>query len=290
MATALPHEFDADIYRALHRDLAAAGFDEAGLRGHYIRHGRDEGRACSAVRNRAEFLSLIPADASVLEICPGLTPALKRAGVKYYDTATREALVAMAEQLNVQTATIPAIDYVSTVDDMSIVAGKFDVLLSVHNLTRHANLVAHLKQCEKLLAPGGMMFCIVPDKRYTYDHFIPETSLATLLARYQNNDNGTHLEHTLAAMGTSAHYDARRHWAGRHGHPDNSIQERVNAVLAGEREIAPRHINTSYFTPTSFSEIMNSLQNLELTGLKTERLYPPVYGNNEFYVVLAARQ
>ena len=224
MPTVLPSEFDANMYRNVHPDLKAAGFDDAALKAHYDRHGRDEGRACSEVRGRADFLSLIPADASILEICPGFTPALKRAGVKYYDTETSEALVAMAEQLNVRTATIPAVDYVSPADDMGVVMGKFDVLLSVHNLTRHANLIAHLQQCEKLLAPGGMMFCIVPDKRYTYDHFTPETSLATLLARYQNNDNGAHLEHTLAAVGTSAHYDARRHWAGRPGHPGNSIK------------------------------------------------------------------
>ena len=289
MATALPAEFDANIYRSLHPDLKAAGFDDVGLKEHYDRHGRDEGRACSAVRNRADFLSLIPADASILEICPGFTPALRRAGVKYYDTETRDALTAMAEQLNVQTATIPLIDYVSPADDMGVVTSKFDVLVTVHNLTRHANLIAHLQQCEKLLAPGGMIFCVVPDKRYTYDHFTPETSLATLLARYQNNDNETHLEHSLAAMATATYYNGRRHWEGRHGNPEDNLEARVNAVLSNETRLAPRHVNTTYLTPGSFRSVMNSLLTLKLTQLAIHRLYPAVYGNNEFYVVLKAR-
>jgi len=287
MPTSLPPEFDANIYRQLHPDLRAAGFDDEGLTGHYIRHGRDEGRGCSDIRSRADFLKLIPAEASVLEICPGFSPALRRADVKYYDTDTRDALVDQASLLNQQTATIPSIDYVSPSDHMGVINNRFDVLLSVHNLSRHPNLITHLQQCERILAPGGRMFCIVADKRYSQDHFTPETSLAALLARYQNKDNSTHLEHSLA-MGTTTHYNGRKHWAGQHGNGATHLEERVNAVLSGEAEVAPRHINSSYFTPGSFGEIIKNLRQLKLTALHVERLYPPVYGNNEFYVVLAA--
>lgn len=288
MPTTLPPEFDASIYRQLHPDLKAAGFDDAGLTGHYIRHGMDEGRACSAIKSRADFLALIPAEASVLEICPGLTPTLKRQGIKYYDTEDRASLVEQATLLHVQTATIPEIDFVSASDDMSVVTGTYEVLLSVHDLGRHPNLVAHLQQCEKLLAPGGLMFCVVPDKRYSYDHFTPETSLAALLARYHENDNTHHLEHSLA-LGVATHYNGRSHWAGRHGSREARLEERVNAVLSGETPVAVRHVNSSYFTSAGFRDIVSSLRTLKLTGLAVERLYPPVYGNNEFYVVLSTQ-
>ncbi|MBX2906279.1 MAG: hypothetical protein KF744_09595 [Taibaiella sp.] len=287
MASTLPAEFDAGIYRELHPDLRAAGFDDAGMQNHYVRHGLNEGRACSTIRNRADFLALIPAAATILEICPGLCPTLRLQNVKYYDTESRTSLVEQATQLHVQTSTIPEIDFVSETDDLGVVNEKFEALLSVHNLSRHANLISHLQQCEKLLKPGGRLFCVVPDKRYTQDHFNPETSLTTLLARYKEKDNSVHLEHRLA-LGTSTHYDASRHWAGRHGNPENMLETRVNAVWDGEQEVVPRHINASYFTPAGFSEILSSLRTLKLTNLVIERLYPPVYGNNEFYVVLAA--
>lgn len=287
MATTLPAEFDAGIYRELHPDLRAAGFDDAGMQNHYVRHGLKEGRACSTIRNRAEFLALIPATASVLEIYPGFSLALTRQTIKYFDTETRASLVAQAALLNVQTSTIPEIDFVSENDDLSVVNEKFEALLSVHNLSRHANLILHMQQCEQLLRPGGRMYCVVPDKRYTQDHFTPETSLATLLARYKEKDNSVHLEHSLA-LGTCTHYDASRHWAGRHGNPENVLETRVNAIFDGKTEVAPGHINSSYFTPASFNEILRSLRKLKLTNLVAERLYPTVYGNNEFYVVLAA--
>lgn len=288
MVTGLPPEFDANTYRNLHADLKAAGFDDAGMQGHYIRHGMDEGRACNTIKSRADFLALIPAAASVVEICPGFTPTLKGQGIKYYDTEDRASLVEQATLLHVQTSTIQEIDYVSGADDMSIVEGKYDVLLSVNDLGRHPNLIVHLQQCESLLAPGGMMFCVVPDKRYSYDYFTPETSLAVLLARYHENDNTHHLEHSLA-LGVATHYNGRSHWAGRHGNRETNLEARVNAILSGETEVAARHVNSSYFTPAGFRDILCSLQKLKLTRLAVERLYPPVYGNNEFYVVLSAQ-
>lgn len=287
MVTTLPAEFEPGIYRDLHPDLRAAGFDDAGMEHHYRRHGMDEGRACSTIRSRTDFLALIPSVASVLEICPGFSPTLKRQGIKYFDTESRTALAAQAALLNVQTTTIPEIDFVSETDDMSIVNEKFEVLLSVHNLSRHTNLISHLQQCEKLLKPGGKMFCIVPDKRFTQDYYTPETSLATLLARYQENDNNVHLQHTIV-LGTATHYDARRHWAGNHGNPEIALETRVNTVLRGDFKVEPRHINTSYFTTRGFRDLFNNLRTLKLMGFEIERLYPPVYGNNEFYVVLAA--
>lgn len=290
MNIALPAAFDVNIYRNTHPDLKAAGFDDNGLTGHYERHGRAEGRACSTVRSRADFLALIPADINVLELCPGFTPSLTGPNIRYYDRETRGELATAAAALNVSTASLADIDYVSPTDDMSGITATFDMVVSIHDIGRHPNLVKHLQGIEALLNPGGHLFCAIPDKRYTNDYFSPEATLTTVIARHETSDNEAGLDRTLATTTTAAHTSGPAHWAGRHGSYTHGLTGRMTDALAhirsGQPTIHQRHINTHLFTPDSFCSIIDSLRALSLTSLRLAALYPAVYGKQEFFAVL----
>jgi hypothetical protein len=286
----LPIVYDGEIYTQLHADLRNAGFDNQAMEVHYRTFGIKEGRRSSAINTRKDFLNLIPEKASVLEIMPGYSPVMSGENVKFFDLQTRDELVADAKVLYVQTATIPEIDYVSADGDMGIISEKFEVVVSCHNIGRQTNLIRHLQHIEALLVPGGHLFCIVPDKRYTYDYFNPETPITSVLARYINENNAEYTQDLLMATIMRTHSDAARHWKGGHGNHYNDLVEKFNnlsgkynarGILANDR-----NVQKTIFSPDSFCSIIELLNELKLTGMKAVRMYPTLFDRAEFFVIL----
>ncbi len=73
---------------------------------------------------------------------------------------------------------LPNIHFVSPTGNLEIVNECFDVVLNSHCIEYQPNLITHLNHIESILNPGGYYFVLEPDKRYCFDHFIPESSLA----------------------------------------------------------------------------------------------------------------
>lgn len=286
----LPVVYDGDIYAQLHADLRNAGFDEQAMEVHYRAFGVKEGRRSSAVNTRNDFLGLIPDTVSVLEIMPGYSPVVSGENVKYFDLKTRDELVAEARALHVQTATISEIDYTAVDYDLGIISEKFEVVVSCHNIGRQPNLIRHLQQIEALLVPGGQVFCIVPDKRYTYDCFNPETTITSVLARNIYETGTANTEDLLMATLMRAHSDSVRHWKDSHGHKYHDFEKRFSE-LSGKYEPGgilanDRNVQKTIFTPDSFCNIIQLLNELNLTGMKAVRMYPTLFGRAEFFAIL----
>lgn len=82
-----------------------------------------------------------------------------------------------------------------------VAAGAYDFVLSSHNLEHFANPLKAVKEWDRVLKPGGALLIILPDKRFTFDHRRPDTTMEHLLADYENNtqeDDLTHMEEILA--------------------------------------------------------------------------------------------
>src|SRR4051794_10211283 len=92
---ALPGEVEAEIYRSLHPDLAHMSNEEALI--HYEVYGRGEGRVSNRLRNRQDFVALIPNSAKALEIGPFCNPVLRGSNVLYFDVLSRDENVARAK-------------------------------------------------------------------------------------------------------------------------------------------------------------------------------------------------
>jgi hypothetical protein len=290
MPVDLPVVYDGDIYSQLHADLRNAGFDEQAMELHYRTFGVNEGRRSSEINTRKDFLNLIPEMASVLEIMPGYSPVMSGENVKFFDLQTRDELVSDAQALYVQTATIPEIDYVSAEGNLDVVSEKFAVVVSSHNIGRQPNLIRHLQQVEALLASDGHLFCIVPDKRYTYDYFNPESTISSVLARYINENNTVITNDLLKATIMRTHSDTARHWMGSHGNQyfdlENRFSELSRKYDAGGLLANDRNVQKTIFSPESFYKIIELLNELKLTAMKVVRMYPTLVGRSEFFVIL----
>lgn len=80
-------------------------------------------------------------------------------------------------------------------------AGRYDFVLSSHMLEHTANPILGLLEWKRLLADGGTLVLLLPDKRHTFDHRRPVTTLAHLLEDFNagmGEDDLTHLPEILA--------------------------------------------------------------------------------------------
>jgi SAM-dependent methyltransferase len=292
----LPPEFDAAIYLARYGE-ELFGRDAAELARHYARHGEPEGRVCSAVTDRAAFLRLLPASGPLLEVGPFCTPWPAPPGrrVHYLDIMPTEALRAAASALPWGDASrVPEIDYVWHGQPYrELVQERFDAVLSSHCIEHQPCLVSHLADLASVLAPGGRVFLVVPDHRYAFDHFIPESTLVDVLASYAERRPGHAPRTVIAQHLLQTHNDAVAHWRGEHGADpraapaDQALVGRIaEALRAARRTGLPHDLHAWQFTPAGFRSLFDAMAAVGLSPFRVERLYPTLHDSGEFYAVL----
>jgi SAM-dependent methyltransferase len=280
-------EFDATFYRRTYPDLKEIPDDR--LETHYREFGISEGRMGSMACARDGFLRMLDHRRSILEIGPLANPALRGHQVKYFDVLPTDALRKKAAASGLDPDACPHIDFVSENGDLAVISDRFDVVFSSHAIEHQPDLVRHLRGVEQILNPQGQYFVIVPDKRYCFDHFIPESTIADVLDAYlrrvHRHDAASVIEH----LALTTHNDSLRHWNGDHGEPacwtsPERIRQAMDMVLANPTTYIDTH--AWQFTPESFREIVHTLFGLGLTGLDVVRVYRTTHGSIEFYAVL----
>jgi SAM-dependent methyltransferase len=145
-----------------------------------------------------EILRYIGTGTRGIEVAPWYKPLVPRGSereVVVLDVFDRANLVARAEtDPNIDQAMIPQIDEVDLVGSACEIAElartrfgdetQFDFVVSSHNLEHLPDPVRFLRGCGALLAPGGVVAMVVPDKRACFDYFRPHSSLAEMLQAF----------------------------------------------------------------------------------------------------------
>lgn len=282
----LPAEFSPDVLRARYPDLA--GMDDVILEEHYRLHGRNEGRATAEVAFRENFVGLVPKDASVLEIGPFCQPVFTGPKTRYLDVLDANGLRERAREIGLDPALCPAeIHYTQGLEDAA--GAAFDAIFSSHNIEHQPDPVSHLNQAAAALAPGGLYLMLVPDKRYCFGHFIPETTLADILGAHAEKRSVHTAAHVIEHVAFTCHNDSLAHWHGDHGPPPDGLDGRVEKALSKIEEARGGYIDVHawQFTPTNFRQIMGGLHRLGLSPFELARVYQTPYGRNEFAAILS---
>ena len=292
----LPPEFDQSIYRSLHQDLQ--DFSNEDLWQHYQDHGKEEGRPCSLIENRHQFIKLVERSGSILEIGPFFNPALskKDSNVEYMDFCDSEELRERAKDIpDASGQEIPHIDYVwSGQPYTDLIDKRFASVFSSHCIEHQPCLVRHLEEVASILKPGGYYFLAIPDKRYCFDHYMPITTFADVVSAFTEQRQRHSVRSVLLHRFFTVHNDPARHWNGDHEEnpfdhfmdPDTITDDVKGSV--DELRNSDEYIDTHawYFTPQSFRVICKALNRLDLIKVKVERIYSTVKNSNEFYAVL----
>ena len=294
-----PPIFDVNYYRNSYPELRI--YSDAAVARHYEKYAEKQGRTCCVYdiadnlkRMMNETIARYPI--SVLELGPFDNPSCidisDNHKVKYFDVLDSEELKLRAEKLNRPFKNVPnKIDYVSPTGDLTIVNEKFDIVFSCHSIEHQMNLVKHLNIVENLLKDQGLYVLIIPDKRYCYDHYVPETTVTEIIDNYINDITFRPLSHVLQEHFMRAKNSAFDHWMGEHGDFEEDIDSDklskvVEEYLLNRKEGKYIDVHSLRFTPHSFENIINTLNKVKLIKLQNYRLCHTVWGRLEFTAVL----
>jgi hypothetical protein len=295
--SSLPLGFSPDIYvsHPLNQDISSFSAEEARL--HYDKFGEPEGRICSAIKCRNDFITLVPPKLPILEIGPFFSPAFRKpeSNVSYIDCSSTETLKIRAKALpEVNLESIPEIDYVWSGQPYSdLIENKFSIIFSAHNIEHQPCLLTHLNDMESVLETHGAVFLAIPDKRYCFDHFFAETNITDVIDAWEHNRKRHRLKDILDHRFFIAHNDPQRHWKGDNG-VNLGLQpldhDRVEVFLNVLKQFGKNDeyvdVHAWKFTPRSFNILFQNLFQLKLTRFRIARQYPTLMNSNEFYVVL----
>lgn len=281
----LSFRFDPDFYRSRYADLAE--LNEGELTDHYNRWGRGEGRVASPLAERQGFVGSIPSDGKVLEIGPFFSPLVRGPNVAYLDILTAEALRARAGEVGGDPGGVPKhIDYLG---DISGIEAKFDAILSSHSIEHQPDLIGHLNGVRDRLAANGRYWLIIPDKRYCFDHFIPESTIVEVAAAYHERRTQHTAANILAHRTLVTHNDPGRHWAGDHGEAiPHDLAARITTALRflNEADGPSADVHAWQFTPASFHNIIETLAEAHLLRMTIEQVFETPHNSAEFTAVL----
>jgi hypothetical protein len=255
--------------------------------------------------SRCEFLSDITLqNKKILEIGPFANPVFKRSqfNVQYADILSAEQLKLRAQEPEhgVNPADVPdKIDHI--IDPMGdrfiSTEEKFDIIFSSHNLEHQPNLIGHLCEMADLAADANCKYyLIIPDKRYCFDYYQKETSIAEILDAFITNRK---IPSVLLGIEWNLYSDKTHnytalHWQNNHGDDitkDITIDRIHEAIKFGMLcKDSYQDIHCSRFTPESFMHNISLLSAAKLIPWKIEQISDTSYNSNEFYVVLGLNE
>lgn len=283
----LPAELDRQYYRQRYADMRR--LPDAELERHFQTNGVKEGRQGSPAASRSSFFDLLKSVPSILEIGPFANPAVRGPNVKYFDVLSTEMLRRRALAHKLDADRCPHIDFVSVTGDLAVVAEQFDAVVSSHAIEHQPDLIEHLIGVARILKPGGRYSLAVPDKRYCFDHFIAESTIADVLDAGARKLRFHDIASVIQHIALTTHNDSVRHWNGEHGEPVyKSAPERIRDALNTSLHSPGVYIDTHawQFVPASFREIMQTLFDLGFSPFRVMRVYPTIRDSIEFYAIL----
>lgn len=275
-----PEEFDPVIYGS-HKDLSSFSIIE--LINHYNLHGKNEGRKCNLV-NRNFISKLANSLGECLEIGPFDCPVLEGNNVKYFDILDKELLMLRAESLQ-RKGKVPFIDFVDSEGNLDSINLKFNTILSCHSIEHQINFIGHLKNVENLLLNDGYYIIICPDKRYCFDHFIKESTIADIIESEMIPKTKHSIKSVIEHICYTCHNDCVRHWNNDHGQRNLNL-ESLNKAISEYNTGKYIDVHAWQFTPDSFQEIINILNKMNYISLKVHKIYPTIRNSNEFICIL----
>ena len=126
---------------------------------------------------------------------------------------------------------------------------------------------------------------MIPDKRFCFDHFIPESSIADVLDARGRSVHS--LRSVIEHLTMTTHNDALSYWRGDAG-PAPDPMVRLPEALEKFAEAGGNYLDVHawQFTPRSFASLISILQRLGISTLRPDKVYATPLGRHEFAAVL----
>ena len=230
-----------------------------------------------------------------LEIGPLDKPLVeRRAGrrIYYCDYASREFLREKSSaNPNVDIDRIPEIDFVTTQMHTEVFGGmRFDYILASHVIEHVPDLLGWLGHLLNVLNTGGRIILAVPDRRYTFDYLRPVSTLGPMLEAQFEKRSRPAFGQVYDAFSKAVKEDTELCWK-QPAYPGllepYYTKDFAMRLAKDSRDGDGYHdCHCWVFTYESFLEIVAEAREMGTLDAQVVASSPPVYGANEFHVVL----
>lgn len=279
-----PFAFDASFYTARHDDLRHMNAREAA--DHFARFGIAEGRQGHERGSRQAFTDHVRTFGSILEVGPFCNPTVHGENVRYLDVLDEKALHERAARLGIDAGGCP--ERIHYLGDILDITERFDAVVSSHCIEHQPDLIHHLAGVARVLRPGGSYLLYVPDKRYCFDHFMPESTVAEVLQAHRERRTTHILRSVIEHNALNTHSDPARHWAGDHDveHGKDLASRIRDAIDLYDTNEGYLDVHAWYFTPETFAAIATTLYDCEISELRLTEIYTTRHNELEFFAVM----
>ncbi len=246
------------------------------------------------MKRKARVLQHLNKSGIGIEIGPGFKPiAPKKEGfkVEIIDYLSREQLIAKYKDEHTNLESIEEVDYVWHGESYADLTGKtkyYDWIIASHVIEHTPDLIDFLNNCDAILKDDGVLYLVVPDKRYCFDHFRPITGISKIidchLQQATINTPGTAVEYFLNVVSKEGHLGWNANTPGDYTfiHSLESAVDGMGLVINENKNFG---LHSWCFVPHSFRLIVHDLYSLGFIALQ-EVDFSPTEGC-EFFVSLA---
>ena len=231
----------------------------------------------------------------ILEIGPLDRPIVARTAdrqVFYLDHCSTEQLKTKYEGNPViRKDGIVEVDFVSQDGSLSKAAigdNRFDCIVASHVIEHVPNLVGWLSDGCNALTPGGVLALVIPERRYTFDHFRRTTPRAWIEAAYVEDYKRPGLDQVCDHFCNVAKINAADIWAGRDVSqaPRHHDARSLSVAIADWNVGAYIDCHSWVFEQDSFAELIGWISTRFSVKLSLRKIIPAVPGQLEFYAQL----
>lgn len=243
---------------------------------------------------KEKALKYINRNSHGIEIGPSLNPiASKKEGFKVHiiDHMNREQLLAKYKDHPVDLNQIEEVDFVWQGESYCDLTGKnkyYDWIIASHLIEHTPDLIGFLINCDSVLKDDGVVFLVVPDKRYCFDRYRPITGVAKIIdSHIQKNKAhtpGTVAEYFLnvVSKGGRIAWDVNASGEYRFVH---SLENALQGMESVQSENVYLDVHAWCFVPHSFRLMIHDLFCLGFIPFKEVDFFPTE--GCEFYIVLS---
>ncbi len=228
------------------------------------------------VDRRNLILAGLQLDGLGLEIGGGYNPIASRDDfrVEHLDRADRAGLIEKYAAEGIDTSRIQHVDYVWSGQAYAELVGekRYDWIIASHVIEHVPNPIGFLNDCAAILADGGVLSLVIPDKRSCFDYYRPTTGLARFVDAFVLGDTRTtagavveHLMYAATVDGAITWNEQSEHATPQFLHTSEQARDAFDSVV---RDHVYHDVHAWVFTPYSFRMIAEDLYRLGLTTLR----------------------
>jgi hypothetical protein len=207
--------------------------------------------------------------------------------VEFADQFTTSDLKDKAERLRGHSPDfVETVDYVLSRTPLASLPSDYEWIAAAHVVEHAPDLIGWFKVIGDRLCGSGVLFCVIPDCRYTFDLNRPVSSVGKIIQDHLEARKTPSFRDVFDAFYYSQPVSSAQIWQGvvtTDIHYHNDFQRAWAQAAAARESYIDAHCNT--FTPASFAEIISALSAHGLVPFDLEEIGETEPGGIDFHAI-----